>query len=101
MQPQGFTMDRAKIAFIISQLSDRALQWTKTIREQAGPVTQTLDAFLTHFKEVFDQTATSLSVYDQLFCLKQGTSSVSEYADKFQTLTTASGWNEPALITAN
>lgn len=80
MQSQCFTTDRAKVEFIISLLSGRALQWAKTIWEQAGPVSQTLNAFLTQFKEVYDQTATFLSVHDQLFHLKQGKSSVSEDA---------------------
>lgn len=71
MQPQRFHTDKAKIEFIISLLSGHALQWAKTIWDQAGTVTNTLDAFITHFKEVFDQKASSLSVHDQLFCQKQ------------------------------
>lgn len=90
MQPQRFPTDRAKIAFIISLLSGRALLWAKTIWEQAGPATRTLETFAAHFKEVFDQSANSLSVHDQLYHLKQGRSSVAEYAVKFRTLAAAS-----------
>lgn len=59
-----------------------------------------LKTFTAHFKEVLDQIASSLSVHDRLFRLRQGRSTVWEYAVQFCTLADSSGWNEAALLTA-
>lgn len=61
------------------------------------PITTLLTAFTNHFKEVFGQTASSLSVHDELFNRQQGKSSMTDYALQFHTLTAVSGWNEMAL----
>lgn len=72
MQPQLYPTDWANIAYIISLLSRRALQWANSIWEASGPVTNSLTAFTNHFKKVFSQIASTLSVHDQLFSLHQG-----------------------------
>uniref|UniRef100_A0A9J7X318 DUF4939 domain-containing protein n=1 Tax=Cyprinus carpio carpio TaxID=630221 RepID=A0A9J7X318_CYPCA len=100
MQPQLFPSDRAKIAYIISLLSGRALQWAWSVWDAQGPITNLLTAFVAHFKEVFGQSPNKLSVNDQLFQLRQGQSSVNDYAFQFHTLAATSGWNKAALITA-
>ncbi|XP_058605717.1 uncharacterized protein LOC131523388 [Onychostoma macrolepis] len=100
MQSHQFTNDRARVAFIISLLSGRALQWAQSLWQANASITTSLSAFIAHFKEVFGQTASELSVHDQLFNLRQGSSSVSVYALQFRTLAAASGWNETALLTA-
>ncbi len=63
-------------------------------------MTQTFDDFTTHFKEVFGQAGSELSVQDCLFRLSQVRSSVWDYSVQFRTLAASSGWNETALITA-
>lgn len=65
-----------------------------------GLVTNLLTALTMHFKEVFGQTASSISVHDQLYRLCQVRSTVNDYALQFHTLAVVSGWNETALITA-
>lgn len=87
-----------KIAYIISLFTGRALQWAQAIWEQGDRVTHNLEAFNARFREVFDQS--THTIRDQLFHLKQGSSSVADYALQFRTLATASGWNEAALMTA-
>ncbi len=47
MQPHLYPTER-EIAFIISSLSGRALQWAETIWAQAGTVTQSLSSFVNH-----------------------------------------------------
>lgn len=96
MQPQQFPTDRAKIAYIISLLSCRTLQWTCG---QPVPVTCSLESFTNHFQEVFSQSVSSHSVHDQLDDLRQGRSTVAAYALQFWTLPAASGWNDATLIT--
>ncbi len=70
MQPHQFPTERAKISFILSLLTGRALQWAKSLWKQNGPVTQPLNAFTTHFREVFGRPAGDVSVGEQLYHLK-------------------------------
>ncbi len=100
MQSYQFPTDRARVAFIISLLSGRALQWAQSLWQANASITTSLSAFITHFKEVFGQTSAELSVHDQLFHLRQGSHSVSVYALQFRTWVAASGWNETALLAA-
>ncbi|KAL2078348.1 hypothetical protein ACEWY4_026033 [Coilia grayii] len=99
MDPRRFSSERGKVAYIISRLDGRALQWAESVWQQAGPATQSVEAFIKHFKEVFQAPAGDSSVQEQLHRLRQGKSSITEYALRFRTLAAASGWNEPALIT--
>lgn len=88
-----------KIAFIISLLTGRVLQWPETIWSQAGTVTQSLDNFIAHFREVFGKPVGDTSVCDQLYHLLQGSLSITDYAITFRTFAAASGWNECTLLT--
>ncbi len=45
MQPQLYPTDIAKIAFVISLLTGRALQWAETIWTQASGVSRSFDNF--------------------------------------------------------
>ncbi|KAI2644950.1 Transposon Ty3-I Gag-Pol polyprotein [Labeo rohita] len=99
IQPTLYPTDQSKIAFIISLLSGSALQWAETLWLQTGPATQTIQSFITHFKEVFGQSNSAISAGEQLYHLKQGTMSIHEYSLKFTTLAAASGWNERSLLT--
>ncbi|XDV26705.1 hypothetical protein PO909_030343 [Leuciscus waleckii] len=98
MQSHQFTTDCARVAFVISLLSGRALQWAQSLWQSNAPIVTSLSAFLSHFKEVFGQTASELSVHDQLFNLCQANNSVSAYALQFHPLPAASGWNETAFL---
>ncbi len=99
MQPHLYTTEKAKIAFIISLLTGRALQWAETIWTQAGTVTRSLDNFVAHFREVFGTPAGGSSAGEQLYNLRQGNMSINDYALKFRTLAAASEWNERSLLT--
>lgn len=54
-------------------------------------VITSLSAFTSHFKEVFGQTVSALSISDQLFNIRQGSDSVSSYPLRFWTLVALSG----------
>jgi len=99
-QSQLFTTEQSRVAFVISLLARRALQWAQPLWESNAPVTPSINSFFTHFWEVFGQSTAELSIHDQIFNLRQGDESVSMYALHFGTLETASGRNETALITA-
>ncbi|MGL5501319.1 MAG: DUF4939 domain-containing protein, partial [Plesiomonas shigelloides] len=99
MQSARFPTERAKIAYIITLLKGRALQWAHTIWEQNGVATLTLSNFINHFREVFGTPVDDSSVGERLYHLSQNNLSVSEYALQFRTLAAASGWNERSLLT--
>ncbi len=76
MQSHQFTNDRARVAFIISLLSGRPLQWAQSLWQANASITTSLSAFIAHFKEVFGQTASELSVHVQLFSLRSPVSHI-------------------------
>ncbi len=100
MQPQKFATERAKVAFLLSLLSGRALLWARAIWGSQSAIINSFEAFVAHFQEVFGQSTGSLSIPDQLIRLRQGRSTVSDYTLQFRTLAATSGWNEAALLTA-
>ncbi|XP_048012262.1 scavenger receptor cysteine-rich type 1 protein M130 [Megalobrama amblycephala] len=61
MQPHLYPSESSKIAFIISQLSGKALKWADSIWSQRGAVTQSYSAFISHFREVFGKPITDSS----------------------------------------
>ncbi|ROI15923.1 NACHT, LRR and PYD domains-containing protein 12 [Anabarilius grahami] len=99
MQPHLYRSDTSKIAFLISQLSGKALKWADSIWSQHGAVTQSYSAFISHFREVFGKPITDSSAGEKLYNLKQGSMSIYDYALQFRTLAAVCGWNEQALIT--
>ncbi len=74
MQPQKFTTERSKVAFLIS-LSGKALLWARAIWNAQSVIINSYEAFSNHFKEVFGVATGRLSVQDQLLWLRQGDSS--------------------------
>ncbi|KAL0180367.1 hypothetical protein M9458_025809, partial [Cirrhinus mrigala] len=100
MQQQLFTSEDAKVAFFISLLTGKALQWAKAIWNADNPIIHSYEQFTNHFSKVFSTTTGHLSTTDQLFRLQQGRTSVTVYTLHFRTLAAASGWNEKALLGA-
>ncbi len=98
MQPQLFPTERSKIAFIISLLSGRALQWAEALWNADSPQVNSLESFVEHFREVFSLSTTKVSVHDELLQLQQANSSIHEYTLRFRTLAASSGWNDSALL---
>uniref|UniRef100_A0A3B1J024 ribonuclease H n=1 Tax=Astyanax mexicanus TaxID=7994 RepID=A0A3B1J024_ASTMX len=88
--------DKAKIGFIISRLSGKALDWATAIWESISE--SSYDTFLSIFRSVFDHTRYGQSSGELLISLKQGKLSVAAFALEFRTLAASSGWNDPALI---
>ena len=89
------------MAFIISLLQGRALKWAETVWRQDGPAMASYDAFIHHFREVFDlpDGDTSKSKYVCSAFTRPRCSFTSTLSDSAPFLATESGWNEPALIT--
>uniref|UniRef100_A0A673FPW5 DUF4939 domain-containing protein n=1 Tax=Sinocyclocheilus rhinocerous TaxID=307959 RepID=A0A673FPW5_9TELE len=62
MQPQKFTSEWSKVAFLISLLNGKALEWAQAIWNANSAIINSYDAFKNHFKEVFGSTMGELSV---------------------------------------
>ncbi|KAK3567320.1 hypothetical protein QTP86_019098 [Hemibagrus guttatus] len=100
MQPHLYPTERSKVAFIITQLSGKALLWAESLWSQNHPAAQSYSGFIEHFKEVFGKPSWDSSIGEELCKLKQDKMTVSEYALQFRTLAAKSGWNEQALLAA-
>jgi len=95
--PQHFPADRAKVAFIISNLGARAQVWATAEWGRGSRVCQTLYDFQEGLRRTFDPVAADRDTARQLCGLHQGRDTVSDYAIRFQTLAAESGWNTSAL----
>ncbi|KAL0187601.1 hypothetical protein M9458_014700 [Cirrhinus mrigala] len=100
MQSQQFPSENAKVDFLISLLTGKALQWAKAIWNSDNPIINSYEQFTSHFSEVFSTATGTLTTSNQLFRLQQGTSSVNKYTLHFRMLVAASDWNEVALLGA-
>uniref|UniRef100_A0A672MNG9 DUF4939 domain-containing protein n=1 Tax=Sinocyclocheilus grahami TaxID=75366 RepID=A0A672MNG9_SINGR len=65
MQPHLFVTERAKVSFIISLLSGRALQWAEALWTAQSPGIHSLEGFVRHFREVFGQSTTEVTVHEE------------------------------------
>ncbi|KAL0193294.1 hypothetical protein M9458_011590, partial [Cirrhinus mrigala] len=97
-QPGQFPTDRSKIALIITLLTGRALRWAEALWTSKSPHLGSLDLFLQHFRQVFGQPVTPITVQEELLQLHQGKLPIHEYILRFRTLSLTSGWNDSALL---
>uniref|UniRef100_A0A3B5PZQ8 CCHC-type domain-containing protein n=1 Tax=Xiphophorus maculatus TaxID=8083 RepID=A0A3B5PZQ8_XIPMA len=98
--PESFPHDNAKISFIISQLSGQALSWAESRFSSSLTYGCTFDEFIKEFKMIFSPDADKTSDSRDLWILKQGQRTVSEFAVDFRIKAAASGWNPSALKSA-
>lgn len=100
LQAITYSSERARIAYVITRLSGRALEWATPVWAKQGPVCATYRAFKTEMLLVFDQTTTGPDAARLLMTIRQDKRSVAEYAIAFRTLAEDSEWNDKALVTA-
>lgn len=100
LQPTSFPSDRSRIAYIITLLTGKARAWATSIWEQQGRACSSYARFTEEMRRVFDHPVGGRDAANRLFQLRQGNSSVAEYAVLFRTLAAESGWNMEALIAA-
>ncbi|KAK3561062.1 hypothetical protein QTP86_026373 [Hemibagrus guttatus] len=62
MQPHMFPTEQSKVAFLITQLSGKALLWAESIWSQNHPAVQAYSSFVDHFKEVFGKPSWDSSI---------------------------------------
>lgn len=61
-QPQAFTNEEAKVAFIVSLLSGKALEWTTAVWDNDAVALSSLDLFKSRFKDVFENPEGGISM---------------------------------------
>uniref|UniRef100_A0A8C9TDS6 CCHC-type domain-containing protein n=1 Tax=Scleropages formosus TaxID=113540 RepID=A0A8C9TDS6_SCLFO len=94
--PQVYGSDHSRITYLISLLTDRALDWATAAWESC--MHSTYDDFKTRFLAVFGLPLADEQTSDKLLDIRQGDRPVADYAIEFRTLAERSGWGSPALL---
>lgn len=92
-QPITYSSHHCKIAFLISYLTGRATQ----LWEKDSPVCDLFALFSIALRRVLDHLVKGKDVAKRLLALRQGSSSVADYAVNFRILAAESGWDKLAL----
>ena len=98
LQPSLFPSDRAKIAYIITLLSGKALSWATAVWNAQSHCCSGYSAFEEEFKQVFDHPISGQEASKRLLSLQQGGRSAAEYAIHFRTTAAGSGWNTSLMV---
>ena len=99
LQAECYPNDRAKVAYIISLLSGKALAWATSVWNQDVNFCFVLDEFVEKMKRVFDHPVTGREASRRLITIRQGKRSVAEFAVDFRTLAGEVAWPDAPLIT--
>ena len=99
LQPRFFPNDRAKVAYIVSLLTGKALAWASPAWDQDEDFCRDLDEFMKEMKKVFDHPVAGREASKGLVTIRQGKRSVADYAVDFRTLAVEVGWDDAPLIT--
>uniref|UniRef100_A0A3Q3EDV5 Retrotransposon gag domain-containing protein n=1 Tax=Kryptolebias marmoratus TaxID=37003 RepID=A0A3Q3EDV5_KRYMA len=89
--PQSFTQDRAKISFILSLLTGKALQWAEARFSNINDYGCSFDEFLVEFKQTFAPTRDRTSDSRRLWSVRQRDRPISDFIIEFHTLAAATG----------
>uniref|UniRef100_A0AAY4CY98 Retrotransposon gag domain-containing protein n=1 Tax=Denticeps clupeoides TaxID=299321 RepID=A0AAY4CY98_9TELE len=92
--------DETAVAYIITRLTGRALEWVTPLVERRDPVCLSVPAFLDRLQTVFQGETGRRASLLRLMSLRQGNRSVSDYAIEFRTLASDSEWTDAALPVA-
>ena len=99
-QPSRFWSDGAKVALILSSLTDRALDWAMAAVGNNPQLSTDLQQFSNKFKRVFDHPTNGANAAGRLHNIQQGPRGIAEYTLEFRTLMADSGWDDNALWSA-
>ncbi|KAL0157283.1 hypothetical protein M9458_048529, partial [Cirrhinus mrigala] len=97
LQPSSLPTKNSKVAYVITLLTGRALDWASALWEQGSLLTTNCKDFIAELKRVFHHPASKGEVDHRLLHISQGTRSVADFTIEFRTLATESGWDERAL----
>ena len=100
LQPSAYPSERARVAFIISQLTGRARDWGTAEWERQSLVCSSVKLFSDGLKRVFDHVTPGREAARGLLHLTQEGRSVADYSIEFRTIAAESKWNSDALFDA-
>ena len=95
-----YPCDESKVAFVVSLLSGRALDWAVAVLKKTRTFYSNYRAFITEFRLVFDHSPVGSDVGSRLLTICQGNRSVAEYAVEFRLLAAECNWDDDALSCA-
>ncbi|OMJ19599.1 Retrotransposon-like protein 1 [Smittium culicis] len=98
MQPHHFPVDSVKTGFIITLLQGEALDWVSPLLEKNDPILNLYSEFIAQLKTIFEESDRVTTAEIALDKLYQNSLSASAYAAKFQSISSDTEWNEPALM---
>ncbi|KAK3525529.1 hypothetical protein QTP86_033967, partial [Hemibagrus guttatus] len=96
-QPGTYREEGTKCAFLMSLLTDRALEWASAVWDTDPEIKASYDYFAGMIREVFEYPAGDKGISVHLMELRQGSEAAADYAIRFRTLAAQSGWNNVAL----
>ena len=88
--------EHAKVAFTLSLLRGSALKWAKPIIDDLNSSTSYLthDDLVQQLKNAFSEVDAPAVAADKMLSLRQGSSTVADYAAKFRQYKSQSGWGK-------
>ena len=92
----GSSPEHAKVAFTLSLLRGSALKWAKPIIDDLNSSTSYLthDDLVQQLKNAFSEVDAPAVAADKMLSLRQGSSTVADYAAKFRQYKSQSGWGK-------
>ncbi|XP_053330022.1 protein LDOC1 [Spea bombifrons] len=100
LMPYMFPSDRARVGYMISLLTDRALAWASPLWQKESPLINDYRDFVATMQRIFDMPGREATASASLMSLQQGSRSLSDYAIEFRTIAAELGWNNEALVAA-
>lgn len=98
LQPSLFTLDRTRIAYIITLMSGRARAWATAVWKQQSALCLSLEEFMEEVRKVLDSLLSRREAARRLLQLRHYSRSVADYAVYFHILSAESAWNPEALF---
>ena len=95
--PSDYPTERSRVGFMISHLTGRAKAWATAEWSRDSPICGSLYEFKQALRRVFDPLSSEREKARELSTIRQGMDCVCDYAIRFRTLATDSGWNATAL----
>ncbi|KAK3538314.1 hypothetical protein QTP70_035244, partial [Hemibagrus guttatus] len=96
-QPGMYSNEETQCAFVMSLLTNRALEWASVVWDADPQIRSSFSHFAGLIREVFEYPAGGKDISVQLMELRQGTDTAADYAIMFRTLAAQSGWNDASL----
>ena len=97
LQPYTFATEEARVAYVISNLTGRALLWGTAEWERRTSACASFQAFSEELRKVFGLGASGSDAARDLLSLHQGNQSVADFSIDFRTRARQSDWNTAAL----